>query len=61
MGAGRSVRTWGGSRALVWAEPLSLGPTARERQPNMISCHNHGFAQGREFSLSGALPPPLLT
>lgn len=32
MGDGRSVRTWGGSRALVQADPLSLGLTARERQ-----------------------------
>lgn len=58
MGDGRSVCTWGGSRALVWADPLSPGPTARERRPNMISCHNHGFARGREFSPPRCAPHP---
>lgn len=52
------MRTWGGSRALMQADPLSLGLTARERRPNMISCHNHGFARGREFSPPQHAPHP---
>lgn len=59
MGDGRSsVHMWGGSRALVRADPLSPGPAARERRPNMISCHNHGFARGREFSPPRRAPHP---
>lgn len=58
MRDGRSMHTWGGSRALVRADPLSPGPAARERRPNMISCHNHGFAQGREFSPPHRAPHP---
>ena len=57
----RSMRTQRGSRALVWADPLSLGLTARERQPNMISCHNHGFAQAGSSTLPAAHPTPQLT
>lgn len=40
------------------ADPLSPGPTARERRPNMISCHNHGFARGWEFSPPRHAPHP---
>lgn len=60
MGHRRSMRTQRGSRALVWADPLSLGLTARERQPNMISCHNHGFAQAGSSTLPAAHPTPQL-
>lgn len=60
MGDGRSMRTRRGSRALVWADPLSLGLTARERQPNMISCHNHGFARAGSSTLPAAHPTPQL-
>lgn len=58
MGDGRSMRMWGGSRALVQADPLSPGPRARERQPNMISCHNHGFARGWKFGPPRHAPHP---
>lgn len=52
------MRTRGGSRALVWADPLSLGLTASQRQPNMISCHNHGFARAGSSTLPAAHPTP---